>query len=480
MDLYFYNTLTRRKEKFKSIDPRLVKMYTCGPTVYRDTHLGNFRTYIMADLARRVLEFQGYQVRKIQNFTDVGHMRRSEENSEAFDPVIKSALESGKTPLEITQGFAQQFLADARYLNIIEADVYPKASEHIPEMIKIIEELLAKGFAYDTGENIYFDVAKFPAYGRLSGNTLEKMEKLLAAVRVASETDKTDSADFVLWKRVGPDYLMKWESPWGLGSPGWHIECTAMSIKYLGRPIDIHTGGEDNIFPHHEDEIAQSEAWTGERFVNFWLHGGHLLVDNEKMARRRGNVYLVQDLIDRGFSPLVFRYLTFNSYYRSKMNFTWSALESAQKALNRLQELMREAQPAAIGCAEYEERFRLAVSHDLNLPLALSIVWEMVSSSYPTSAKKASLLQFDKVLGLGLDKEKMSLRIPLPALASVASLSQVDSSKVKKVTDLAGEMELARRDGDYEKSDRIRRELERMGYGTANTKDGPKIFKKEP
>lgn len=490
VDIYFYNTLTRQKEKFTPIDPNLVRMYTCGPTVYRDVHLGNFRTYIMADLVRRVLSYNGYRVKKIQNITDVGHMRRNEDNPEVFDPVIKAALESGKTPLEITQTYTRQFWEDSRRLNIIDADVYPKASEHIEEIIFMVEELMKKGYAYDTGENIYFNVGKHLSYGKLSGNTLEKMDKLLEAVRVASETDKSDSADFVLWKRVSPDYLMKWDSPWGLGSPGWHIECSAMSIKYLGKHFDIHTGGEDNIFPHHEDEIAQSEAFSGGKFVNHWLHGGHLTVNGEKMARRRGNVYLVTDLISKGFNPLAFRYLTFNSYYRSKMNFTWEALSAVQRALDKLYDLFGLGRPSdqdpthgverdnhglpgavsvnpvslsaerLIGCAEFEERFLAAVNDDLDLPKALSVVWELVKSTYPPSAKKASLLKFDSVLGLGFSR--------------IATATLTISQEIQR---LVTQREEARQLGDFVRADELRRQIGEAGFQIDDTPDGSKVKK---
>ncbi len=488
MDICFYNTLTRRKEKFSPIKPDLVRMYTCGPTVYRDVHLGNFRTYIMADLVRRVLSSNGYSVKKVQNITDVGHMRRNEDSPEVFDPVIKAALESGKTPLEITQTYTRQFMQDSQRLNIIDADVYPKASEHIEEIILMVKELMKKGYAYDTGENIYFDVGKHLSYGKLSGNTLERMDKLLEAVRVASETDKSDSADFVLWKRVSPDYLMKWDSPWGLGSPGWHIECSAMSIKFLGKHFDIHTGGEDNIFPHHEDEIAQSEAFSGEKFVNHWLHGGHLTVNGEKMARRRGNVYLVDDLLSKGFNPLAFRYLTFNSYYRAKMNFTWESLAASAKALGRLYEILApqpyplqgpdpgsgsdnqalESSNSAntvslisehlIGCAEFEEKFLAAVNDDLDLPKALSIVWELVKSDYPVSAKKASLLKFDSVLGLSLGAQPRS-EIIIPAA----------------VRQLVEDREKERRIGNFEVSDKIRVQVEQLGFTIKDGPTGPQV-----
>lgn len=489
-DIYFYNTLTRAKEKFEPIEPGLVKMYVCGPTVYRDIHLGNFRTYLMADLIHRVLAYNDLNVKKIQNITDVGHMRRNENNPEAFDPIITAALESGKSPLEITQTYTHQFLRDGDRLSILAAEIYPKASGHIKEIITIVQHLLAKGFAYDSGENIYFDVRKFGNYGQLSGNTLSKMEKLMEAVRVASETDKNDSADFVLWKRVDPEYLMKWDSPWGLGTPGWHIECTAMSTKYLGKHFDIHTGGEDNIFPHHEDEIAQSEAWTGEKFVNYWLHGGHLMVEGEKMARRQGNVCLVQDLVDKGFNPLAFRYLTFQSYYRTKMNFTWESLAAAQTALNRLYAIFDESeasrqrptpgvgrdsdglagrnpgfglsgQPLPVGGAEYEEKFLAAVNDDLDLPKALSIVWDLAKSDDPLSAKRASLLKFDRVLGLGFD-----------------GVNETPPAIPREVQLLINQREEARQLKDFVKADELRKRIETAGFRVKDTAGGPWVKKR--
>src|SRR3989344_8141741 len=325
-DIFLTNTLTRKKEKFMPIKKGQVGIYTCGPTVYRDIHIGNFRTYLMADILKRALIYSGFKVKHIKNITDVGHMRTDDASDAAFDPVITEALKQGKTPQEIAETYTKQFFEDEKKLNILPANEYPKATAHIKEMIELTKILLDKGYAYETSGTVYLNVKKFKNYGKLSGNTLNKMDKLLEAVRVATETDKKDSADFALWKKAEKGRTLKWDSPWGEGFPGWHIECSAMSMKYLGPSFDIHTGGEDNIFPHHEDEIAQSEAATGKKFVNFWLHGGFLLVDREKMARRKGNVFTISTIEEKGFNPLAFRYLVLTTHYRSRLNFTWKSL----------------------------------------------------------------------------------------------------------------------------------------------------------
>jgi len=469
--LRLYNTLTRKVEDFKPINPPQVGIYTCGPTVYREVHIGNFRTYLGADFLRRILEYNGFNVTHIKNITDVGHMRHVGHGHHAvqIDPIIKEALDQGKTPMDIANHYADLFFKDENKLNIKKATKYPKASDHVREMIEIIKILLKKDLAYEIDGTIYFNVKKFKNYGKLSGNTLDKMDKLLKAVRVSVETDKKDSADFALWKKAEKGRLMKWQSPWGPpaggGFPGWHIECTAMSIKYLGDTIDIHTGGEDLIFPHHEDEIAQSEGASGKKFVNYWLHGGYLLVDNEKMSRSKGNVYTISDLEKKGYDPMSFRYLTLMTHYRTKMNFTFDALHGAQTALNRLRLDIETWDKPKIGCAEYEERFLEAINNDLNMPEALSIVWELVRSDYPTSAKAESLFRFDEVLGL--------------------NLKQVQSSKFKvksleipqKVMDMIKEREELRRQKRYHLADQLRNKIKKMGYNAIDTKKGTDIKK---
>lgn len=468
--LRLYNTLTRQLEEFKPIDHPNVGIYTCGPTVYRDIHIGNFRTYLMADFLRRTLEYNGFVVTHIKNITDVGHMRyrepqEGEHHHVQIDPVIEEALKKGKTPQDIADYYTRLFLRDERILNIKKATHYPRASKHVKEMIEIIKILLKKGLAYEVDGTIYFNVKKFKNYGVLSGNTLDKMDNLLKAVRVSVEADKKDSPDFALWKKAEKGRLMKWDSPWGEGFPGWHIECSAMSIKYLGDTIDIHTGGEDLIFPHNEDEIAQSEGASGKKFVNYWLHAGYLLVNNEKMSRSKGNVYTISDLEKKGFDALSFRYLTMMTHYRQKMNFTFDALSAAQSSFNRLKEQVAAWEEPEIGCAEYEQRFLDAINNDLNMPEALAIVWELVHSDYPTSAKAESLFKFDEVLGLDLSQvqsskfEAQSLKIP------------------EKIIALIKEREELRKQKRFHLADQLRNKIKKMGYNVIDTKKGTEIKK---
>jgi len=458
-----YNTLYKKTEEFKPINPPNIGIYTCGPTVYREVHIGNFRTYLMADFLRRTLEYNGFNINHVKNITDVGHMRTAGQNEQQIDPVIEEALKKGKTPKQIAGYYTKLYLDDEEKLNIKKASIYPKASEHVVEMIEIIKILLKKGLAYETDGTIYFDVKKFKNYGKLSGNTLDKMDKLLKAVRISVETDKKDSADFALWKKAESGRLMKWDSPWGEGFPGWHIECSAMSTKYLGKTIDIHTGGEDNIFPHHEDEIAQSEGAFGVKFVNYWFHSRHLLVDSEKMARSKGNVYLISNIEEKGFDPLSFRYLTMTVHYRAKMNFTWEALEGAQKALDHLRSKISEWAEPKTGCAEFEGRFLEAINNDLNMPEALAVVWELIKSDNPESAKKQSLLKLDKVLGLDLEKVSKKGKVSIVP---------------EEVRELIKEREQLRKQKRFHLADGVRGKIRKMGFDIQDKEDGTTDVKK--
>lgn len=465
--LKLYNTLSRKIEEFKPINPPNVGIYTCGPTVYREIHIGNLRTYLTADFLRRILEYNNYRVTHVKNITDVGHMRNTANHHDVqIDPIIEEAMKMGKTPQQIAEHFTKIYLEDERKINILPVAVCPKASEHVREMIAIISVLLKKGFAYETHSassgqvdgTVYFDVKKFKNYGKLSGNTLSKMDNLLKAVRVSLETDKKDSIDFALWKEAESDRLMKWDSPWGVGFPGWHIECSAMSIKYLGDKFDIHTGGEDLIFPHHEAEIAQSEAATGQKFVNYWVHGGYLLVDGEKMSRSKGNVYTISEIEKKGFDPLSFRYLSLTVHYKAKMNFTWEALEAAQTALNNLRKIISDWDKPKIGCAEYEERFLEVINDDLNIPKALAVAWELAKSDYPTSARAESLFKFDKVLGLGLQSGKESKKI--------------EEKIPDEILELVKEREELRKKKRFHLSDQIRNKIKKLGFDTQDKEDG--------
>lgn len=459
--MQLYNTYTKQLEDFESISKGKVTLYTCGPTVYRDIHIGNLRTYLTTDVLRRVLKSNDYDVTSVMNITDVGHFRFSKDMNKVIDPVVEEAQKLGITPLELSKTYTDKFLNDARRLNMLPHDVMPKASEHIEDMIEVIKVLIDKGYAYEAEGNVYFKVDKFKDYGKLSGNTLNKMDELLEAVRISVETDKKDSADFALWKGKG-DRVMSWPSPWGDGVPGWHIECSVMSMKYLGVSFDIHAGGEDLIFPHHEDEIAQSESFTGERFAKYWLHTSFLSVDEEKMSRSKGNVFILQDLIDKGFHSLAFRYLTYQTHYRAKMNFTFEALEGASIALKKIYDLASKL-PQGEGFADkYEMDFAHAINQDLNMPRAVAIVWEMLRSDIPDEKKAAALMRMDEVLGLNI----------FEVSKKIADIPQ-------SVKELVDEREKLRREGRFMLADQLRHKIEGMGFEILDQKKGPpKITRK--
>jgi len=460
--MQLYNTFTKQLGEFTPINGKKVTLYTCGPTVYRDIHIGNLRTYLTTDILRRVLRANEYEVTSVMNITDVGHFRFSKDSNKVIDPVVEEAQKLQITPLELSKIYTDKFLKDAAKLNILEHDVMPKASDHIEEMIEVIKVLIDKGYAYETGGNVYFKVENFADYGKLSGNTLDKMDQLLEAVRVSVETDKKDSADFALWKKA-EDRVMSWQSPWGQGVPGWHIECSVMSMKYLGISLDIHAGGEDLVFPHHEDEIAQSESFTGEKFVNTWVHTSFLSVDEEKMSRSKGNVFILSDLIGKGFNPLAFRYLTYQTHYRAKMNFTFEALEGAATALKKLYEIAGKL-PEAEGYADkYEVEFLHVLNQDLNMPRALSIMWEMVRDSKISDAQKAgALTRMDEVLGF-----------------NIFEIAQKIADIPEKVLELSNEREKLRKEGRYMLADQIRQKIEGMGFEVLDQKKGkPKILRK--
>jgi cysteinyl-tRNA synthetase len=480
--LKLYNTLTRCVEPFEPIEPRVVKMYSCGPTVYRYIHIGNLRTFLMADWLRRTLTCLGYEVRHVKNITDVGHMR-VERLDQGEDKLIAQARKEGKSSRDIAAFYTEAFHADEAALNILPAHVFPKATEHVPEMLAIVQGLLRKGLAYEGGGNLFFDVRRFPSYGRLSGNQLAQM---LAGVRDMADPHRRNPEDFPLWKEAEPGREMAWDSPWGRGFPGWHIECSAMAIKHLGEQLDIHTGGVDNIFPHHEDEIAQSEGYTGKRFVNYWLHAQHLLADGLKMAKSTGNAYTRTDVEARGFEPMALRYLFATVHYRSRLNFTFSSLRAAQTGLGRLRAaLLRLAGgapapvisplPAAeLARDEWRARFLAALEDDLNLPRALAAVWDLLrrDRETPPERKLALLLDADAVLGLGLydmvtrwQADKGSV-IPSPFPPLTVSVSE-------EVAALLREREQLRRERRYAEADALRAQILAAGYRVRDTPAGP-------
>jgi len=336
MPLVLYNTLTKRLEPFESLEPGVVRMYNCGPTVYSDPHIGNFRAFLFADVLRRALELFGNRVDQVMNLTDVGHLTQDDVEA-GEDKIEAAARRQQRRPEEIADHYAGEFFALSRLLNLRPALKNPKAREHIPEMLALIRVLVERGYAYAVNGNVYYDVARFPGYGRLSGNSLEELQ---AGARIEVNPEKRSPLDFALWKQ-DPKHLMQWDSPWGRGFPGWHIECSAMSMKYLGEQLDIHTGGEDNIFPHHECEIAQSEAVTGKPFARFWLHTRHLLVDGKKMSKSLGNFHAVRDVLARGFDPRVLRFALVRAHYRQPLNFTFEGMEAARETLGRLRDFRR-------------------------------------------------------------------------------------------------------------------------------------------
>jgi len=416
----------------------------------------------MADWLRRALEALGYQVVHVKNITDVGHMRQ-EQLERGEDKVIAAALAEGKTPQQIAQFYTQAFLRDEARLNILPAHHFPRASEHVADMVALVQKLQEKGYAYERQGNVYFDVSRFPDYGRLSG---QAGPGLAEGVRVEPDPLKHDQRDFTLWKAAEPGRLLKWPSPWGEGFPGWHIECSAMAIRYLGPHLDIHTGGVDNIFPHHEDEIAQSEAAYGGPFVRYWLHGQHLLVDGLKMAKSTGNVYTLDDLTRRGFEPLAFRYLCATVHYRTRMNFTWESLRAAQRGLLRLRLHAQQAKKAADAlpeeAREWRRRFWEALCDDLALPRALAAAWGVARSRLPPPVKRALLLEFDRVLGLDLARPADAP--PLPA----------------EIEELCRARQSLRSQGRWQEADALRQRILAAGYEVRDTRQGTTVLPRPP
>jgi cysteinyl-tRNA synthetase len=456
-----YNTLSRTVEELVPVEAGRVKMYACGPTVYRSVHLGNLRTFMLADLIRRAAEFEGYEVTLVQNITDVGHMT-DESSPEAVDKMQLAMEDEGLQPLEIAEKYTKAALEDMAAVGIGVPDLMPKATDHIPEMIGLTETLIEKGHAYltDTG-SVYYDVASFSDYGKLSGNTVDKLK----AGHRDLETDpaKRNPADFALWKSAGPGRLMKWPSPWGEGFPGWHVECSAMSMKYLGDRFDVHTGGNDLKFPHHEDEIAQSEGAVGHPVVSSWAHAGFLRLTGQKIAKSAGNVVRVEELIERGYDPLAFRWLTFQTRYRSEMDFTWEAMATADQRVRQLRRHMAEWGPPSdeLGPAakDFDSRFREAVANDLDLPTAVRVVNDLDHDpDVPAGEKRKLLASWDHVLGLDLERDARSAWEPS-----------------EEILRLVAQRDEARAGKDYARSDELRDRLQDMGLEVMDTAEGTKV-----
>ena len=457
-----YDTLAREVVELGPESGSELRMYSCGPTVYRYAHIGNLRTFMMADLIRRGLEYQGVAVRQIQNITDVGHMT-DDVTDTGVDKMLLSAGLEGKGPMEIAEYYTNAFFDDVRAMNIQAAAEYPRATDFIPQMIEIISKLIERDRAYAAAGGVYYDVQSFPAYGRLSGNTLDNL--VAGHRKEIDDPNKRHHADFLLWRPAGDRRAMRWPSPWGDGFPGWHIECSAMSIALLGERFDLHTGGEDNVFPHHEDEIAQSEGAVGHEVVRHWVHGAHLLSEGRKMAKSAGNFYELRDLAAQGHAePLAARLLFLQSRYRAQMNFTLDALGAAERTLERWRRLVAtwSKQPAVgdeTGSIEaYEKRFLASLNDDLDTPQLVALAAEVVSTEALSPAAKAALLRrWDRVLGLDLGRE-VGVERPIPDAAR----------------ELVDQREAARRKKDFSTADRIRHKLLSLGVEVEDTPEGPK------
>ena len=477
-----YNTLTKRIEEIVPLEANTIKMYSCGPTVYRYIHIGNLRTFTMADWLRRAFEYRGYNVVHVKNITDVGHMRQ-EVLDQGEDKMIAQARREGKTSWQIAEFYLNAFHEDESALNILPAHVFPRATQHIPEMIAIIERLLEKGIAYEANGYVYYDVRRFPAYGKLSGNLLENM---LAGVREGIDTDRHNIEDFPLWKPAEPDREMAWDSPWGRGFPGWHIECSAMSMKYLGEHFDLHTGGVDNIFPHHEDEIAQSEGYTGQQCVNYWVHAQHLLADGQKMAKSTGNAYTRAEIEARGFDVMALRYFYTTALYRSRLNFTFRALQAAQTALERLRDraydlLLQSDKDLAfsdepLASNPWRTAFLDAVENDLNMPRAMSVVWAMLrSQEIDATTRVRLLLDFDRILGFDLKGYLQSER-PEQKRDPRTYLAAVPAGIASQVR----ERDEMRRQARFADADHVRMQLKGAGYDLRDTTRGSLVLRRLP
>jgi len=463
--MLLYNSLSHRKEEFIPISTEKVGIYTCGPTVYNYAHIGNLRTYIFADVLRRSLLYQGYKVRQVMNITDVGHLTSDEDFGE--DKMEAGAKREGRSIWDIARFYEEKFFEDTDELGIIRPDIVCRATEHIPQMIELVKKLYELGYAYETEQAVYFDVTKFPNYTKLAGQSLE--EKITAARdEVKEDPNKRNAADFALWfKAVGrfENHIMQWDSPWGKGFPGWHIECSAMAMHYLGETIDIHTGGIDHIPVHHTNEIAQSEAATGKPFVRYWLHAEFLVVGSgEKMAKSEGEFLTLQSLKDRGYDPLAYRFLCLQVHYRSKLNFTWESLDAAAAGYRRLTDFVAlAARNTEViekeWMQDYRKRFNEAIADDLNMPRAVAVMWELIreANAREDMGVLSLLYDFDRVLGLRLDRA-----------AEQAAQDRLEPH----LESLIKEREQARAEKNWARADEIRKQLAEAGIVLEDRPDG--------
>lgn len=469
-EIFFYNTLGKEKQKFVPLRGRYVKMYTCGPTVYDFVHIGNLRSFVFAETARRVLEYADYEVKQVMNITDVGHLVG--DGDEGVDKMTAGLKREGMAlTLEnmkaLGEEYAEAFIEDLKRLNTELPFVFPRASDHVPDQIAFVHTLLDKGYAYKTRDGVYFDVEKFPSYGALGGVAAASEDRS----RIGVNPEKHDARDFALWKF---DTKLGWDAPWGKGFPGWHIECAAMATRYLGKTFDIHTGGIDLVPIHHNNEIAEAEALSGKPLANYWLHSAFVTIEGKRIGKSEGNAVRLYQLEERGISPLAYRYLLLTTHYRQTMNFTWSAAEAAQTALQRAQRFFADLKGAGRIHPEYRLAFEKALYDDVNTPEAVAAMWNLINdAAVAPEDKKATLLDFDRVLGIGF--------LPLlhgrtaPERVSVVPRSDLPPDVEAAVS----EREAARTAGDFGKADELREALRSKGFSVEDTKEGPVVRKAE-
>ena len=461
--LKLYNTLTRKKEEFVPLDKKnnIVKIYTCGPTVYNYAHIGNMRAYIFMDTLRKVLKYNGYKLNHVMNITDVGHLTSDEDYGE--DKMAKSAKEQHKSVTEIAKIYTDAFMKDIESLNIEKPEHIVKATDHIKDMEEYVDKIVKNGYAYETSKGVYFDTSKLKSYGELSRVDLKNQR---AGARIDVDEEKKNPLDFALWIKAPKEHIMKWNSKYGVCYPGWHIECSAMSNKYLGDKFDIHTGGVDHIPIHHENEIAQSKGATGKNPANFWMHVEFLLIDNGKMSKSLGNVYKLDDLVKRGIEPLAYRFFTYTSHYRNKLNFTWDAIKAAQISLDRLRELTLSHKGVDTKIdkqklEDFENRFKNALNDDLNMPASLAVAFEVAKEHEKSNDYYLLLKKFDTVLSLNIDLKKQEEKIKIP----------------EEIKNILQERKEARDKKDFKTSDILRDKLKSLGYIVIDSKEGQKIEK---
>lgn len=467
--LKLYNTLTRRKEEFKPLDGNTVRIYSCGPTVYSRAHIGNMRAYIFMDSLRKVLKYNGYSLNHVMNITDVGHLTSDADTGE--DKMEKAARESNLDPYEIAARYKAMFLEDIAKLNIEKPEHITPATEHITDMEEYVAKIMENGFAYETSKGIYFDTSRLSTYGELSRVDLEGQ---MAGARIEVDDEKRNPLDFALWIKAPENHIMKWESRWGLCYPGWHIECSAMSHKYLGDQFDIHTGGVDHIPIHHENEIAQSRGAYGKNPAKFWMHNEFLLIDNGKMSKSLGNVYSISTLEEKGYEPLSYRYLYYTSHYRNKLNFTWEGILGAQVSLNRLREAYRLHQNSSKVLTEEERqeiaalvaKFEEGINDDLNFAKALSATWEIAKYATKSFEIAQTLLKLDEILSLDMAKENLKAATYIEDAATLPS----------EILNLLIDRKNARSSKDFKLSDEIRDKLLELGYKVIDSKEGQNVI----